>query len=58
VLNGGNDPPTEVTWKDWRKLGGVELSLSKPLAGKPAEIRFENVQVSDTVDEAALTPPR
>lgn len=58
VLNGGNDPPTEVTWKDWQKLGGIELSLSKPLTGKPAEIRFENVEVSNTIDEASLTPPR
>ncbi|HET9794255.1 MAG TPA: hypothetical protein VFS34_07320 [Thermoanaerobaculia bacterium] len=58
VLNGGNDPPTAVAWKDWRKLGGIELSLSKPFVDKPAEIRFENVQVSENVDEGALTPPR
>jgi len=57
VLNGGNDPPTPVAWKDWRKFGGIELSVSKPFADKPVEIRFENVQVSETVDEAAITPP-
>jgi hypothetical protein len=58
VLNGANDPPTSVVWKDWRKFGGIALSTDKQIADKPAEIRFENLQVSDVVDEGALTPPR
>jgi hypothetical protein len=58
VLNGGTDPPTLVEWNDWRKFGGISLSVSKPILGKPAEIRFENLQVSETPDDAALAPPR
>ena len=58
VLNGGNDPPTQVEWKEWGKFGGIALSVSKPFIGKPVEIRFENLRVSDTPDDAALTPPR
>ena len=45
VLNGGNDPPTVVAWKDWRRFGPIELSTSKPMAAKPVEIRFENLAV-------------
>jgi hypothetical protein len=58
VLNGGSDPPTLVEWKDWRKFGGIMLSVSKPIVGKPSEIRFENLQVSETPDDTALAPPR
>ena len=58
VLNGGNDPPTVVAWKDWRRFAGISLSVSKPFAEKPAEIRFENLAVSATPDDAALTAPR
>ena len=58
VLNGGNDPPTQVAWKEWKRIGGIDLSLSKPLSDKPVEIRFENVEVSTTVDDAALTAPQ
>ncbi len=58
VLNGSNDPPTVVAWKDWRRFGPIELSTSKPLAAKPVEIRFENVAVSETPDDAALSPPK
>lgn len=58
VLNGGNDPPTVVAWKEWRRFGPIELSISKPMAGKPVEIRFENVSVSETPDDASVTPPK
>jgi hypothetical protein len=58
VLNGGDDPPTVAAWKDWRRFGPIELSTSKPLAAKPMEIRFENVSVTETPDDAALTSPR
>jgi hypothetical protein len=58
VLNGGNDAPTVVSWKDWRKIGGISLSFSKPFSEKSVEIRFENVQVSETPDDVALTPSR
>ena len=58
VLNGGNDAPTVVAWKEWRRFGPIELSISKPMSAKPVEIRFENVSVSETPDDAALTPPK
>lgn len=58
VLNGSQDPPTPVVWKDWKKFGGIFLSTDKQIVDKPAEIRFENLQVSESVDDAALTPPR
>ena len=58
VLNGASDPPTVVAWKEWRRFGPIELSTSKPMASKPVEIRFENVSVSETPDDASLTPPR
>lgn len=57
VLNGGNDPPTVVAWKEWGRFGGISLAVSKPFVEKPAEIRFENLAVSATPDEAALTAP-
>jgi hypothetical protein len=58
VLNGGNDPPTVVAWKEWKKVGPIMLSVTKPFAAKPAEIRFENLRVEESPDEAALAPPK
>ncbi len=57
VLNGGNDPPTVVAWKEWKKFGPISLSVSKPFVSKAAEIRFENIQVSESPNEGELTPP-
>jgi len=58
VLNGGNDAPTVVAWKEWKKVGLIMLSVVKPFVAKPAEIRFENLRVTESPDEAELTPPK
>jgi hypothetical protein len=58
VLNGGSEPPTVAAWKDWGTYGPIQLSAVKTLEGKPVEIRFENLAVSETPDDSALTPPR
>lgn len=56
VLNGAADEPTTVLWKDWKSMGGMALSMEKPIVGKPALIRFENVSVSPTREEALYKP--
>jgi elongation factor P hydroxylase len=56
VLNGSNDPPTVVPWKDWHPYGGIMLATEKPMAGKPVVIRFENLSVSATRDDALFHP--
>jgi hypothetical protein len=58
VLNGSTEPPSIFDWKDWRRFGPIELSTSKPSRGRPVEIRFENVAVSETPDDSALAIPR
>ncbi len=57
LLNGATDEPTTAQWKDWQKIGGMSLSLDKPIAGKPAAIRFENVTISPTREEGLFKPP-
>jgi hypothetical protein len=57
VLNGADEPPTTVAWNDWRKLGGIWLSLDKPMSGRPVSIRFENTSVSPARDDALFRPP-
>lgn len=57
VLGGASEPPTTAAWKDWRTMGGISLSLDKPMSGEPFEIRFENVSVSDKRDDALFVPP-
>ena len=57
VLDGGKEPPTAVAWTEWQQAGPIRLAMAKPMMGKPVAIRFENVRVSEAVDEAALTPP-
>ncbi|MEO8431649.1 MAG: hypothetical protein ABI592_09085 [Acidobacteriota bacterium] len=52
LLNGAEEEPTTALWKDWQKFGGMMLSVDKPIVGKPAEIRFENVSVSTTRDDS------
>ena len=56
LLNGATDEPTMALWKDWRPFGGMLLSVDKPISGKPAVIRFENVSVSPTRDDALFHP--
>lgn len=56
LLNGATDEPTMAYWKDWRSMGGVSLSMEKPVVGKQAMIRFENVSVSPTRDDALYKP--
>ena len=57
VLGGASEPPTTVEWKDWQRLGGMMLSLDKPMTDQPFEIRFENVAVSPTRTDALFVPP-
>ncbi len=56
VLGGASEPPTTAAWKDWKTLGGILLSLDKPIAGEPFEIRFEKVAVSPTRNDALFAP--
>jgi hypothetical protein len=57
VLGGASDPPTTAAWKDWQKMGGILLSMDKPMQGEPFEIRCENVSVSPARDDALFKPP-
>jgi hypothetical protein len=57
VLNGADEPPTLVSWVDWGRYGPIQLSARKPFVDKPVEIRFENLSVSETPEDGALTPP-
>ena len=57
VLGGAQEAPTTAKWNDWQRFSGVALSLEKPILGKPAVIRFENVSVSPSRDAALFTPP-
>ncbi len=57
VLGGAADPPTTAAWNGWRQLGGLTLSLEKPMTGEPFVIRFENVAVSPERDESLFLPP-
>lgn len=57
VLGGASDPPAAAAWKDWQKVGGIMLSLDKPLFGEPFEIRFDRVTVTPTRDDALFAPP-
>jgi hypothetical protein len=57
VLGGAQEEPTTALWEDWRTFGGIALSLEKPQVGRPVKIRFENVAVSSTRDDAQFTPP-
>ena len=57
VLGGASDPPTAAAWKDWQKVGGIMLSLDKPLSGEPFEIRFDKVSVKPSRDDALFAPP-
>ncbi len=49
--------PLVADWTDWRRAGPILLAERRPIAGGPAEIRFENVQVSREVPEGAFEPP-
>jgi hypothetical protein len=57
VLGGASDPPTTAAWKDWQKMGGIMLSMDKPMMGEPFEIRFENVAVAPARDDSLFSPP-
>ena len=57
VLNGSADPPTTVDWKDWRPFGGILLATEKPMMERPTVIRFENLSVSATREDALFKAP-
>jgi hypothetical protein len=56
LLNGAAEDPTTAQWNDWQTVGGIALSMDKPITGKPAEIKFENVSVVPTRDDALFKP--
>ena len=58
VLNGESKPPSAFAWKDWKKVGSIQLASMRQAIGKASVIRFDNLKVSTDVDEAALTPPK
>jgi hypothetical protein len=57
VLGGAAEAPTTVAWKDWTNMNGMLLSMDKPIQSEPFEIRFENVAVSPSRDDALFKPP-
>jgi hypothetical protein len=57
VLGGAAEDPTTALWKDWRTFAEIQLSLEKPIVGKPVRILFENVAVSPTRDDKEFAPP-
>jgi hypothetical protein len=57
VLGGAAEAPTTVAWKDWKNMNGMLLSMDKPIQSEPFEIRFENVAVSPSRDDALFKPP-
>ena len=56
VLGGAAEAPTTVAWKDWRPMNGMLLSLDKTMQSEPFEIRFENVSISPSRDDALFHP--
>lgn len=56
VLGGAQEEPTTALWKDWRSFGGILLSLEKPMVGRPATIRFGQVSVSPSREDALFLP--
>jgi hypothetical protein len=56
VLNGATEEPTTAQWKDWRSFSGISLAVEKPIAGKQAVIRFENISVSPAREDALFKP--
>ncbi len=56
LLNGAEEAPTMAMWKDWKNYGGILLATEKPMVGKPAVIRFENVSVTSTRDDSLFHP--
>jgi hypothetical protein len=57
VLNGAQEEPTTALWKNWKNFSGMWLSTDKPMVGKPAVIRFENVAVSPTRNDSLFQAP-
>jgi hypothetical protein len=57
VLGGAAEEPTTALWKDWRTIGGIGLSLEKPITGRPLRILFGNVAVSASRDDREFAPP-
>jgi hypothetical protein len=57
VLGGAADPPTTAEWKDWKTMGGILLSMDKPMVGQPFEIRFDHVAVAPARDDSLFRPP-
>lgn len=49
--------PLIADWAGWERVGPIHLAPRRPIVGSPAEIRFENLEVSREVPEGAFNPP-
>lgn len=49
--------PLVSEWRGWRRVGPIMLADERPLRGRQMTIRFENMEVSETVPPGVLEPP-
>lgn len=49
--------PLVSDWRGWQRVGPVMLAAERPLRGREMTIRFENMEVSETVPPEAFGPP-
>lgn len=56
--DGSFAPPSAWSWSDWQKRGPILVASTRKRLDRPIVIRFDKVVVSETPDEAALTPPK
>src|SRR5262249_34366936 len=56
VLGAEAELPPTVAWQDWKPMNGMLVSLDKTMQSEPFEIRFENVSIPPSRDEALFRP--
>lgn len=49
--------PVVSEWRGWRRVGPIMLASERPLSGREMTIRFENIEVAETVPPDAFRPP-
>lgn len=49
--------PLVAGWEGWRRVGPIMLASDRPIEGREMTIRFENLEVSETVPAGAFEPP-
>ena len=57
VLQGEKPPATAWTWEGWKPYGPLLLSAEKKKVGEGTVIRFDNLSVSEAVDESVFREP-